>query len=97
MNDSPPEFDSNLYKFQIAEDVNIGHEITKLVAKDPDEQGTIVYAIVEGGDDKFFIEPITGNFSPVFNSGLVVAVKLCFKKYVYNDIWQCTKMSLEVI
>ncbi|KAK2163196.1 hypothetical protein LSH36_84g09039 [Paralvinella palmiformis] len=62
MNDSPPEFDSNLYKFQIAENVNIGHEITKLVAKDPDEQGTIVYAIVEGGDDKFFIEPITGSF-----------------------------------
>ncbi|KAK6636220.1 hypothetical protein RUM43_009878 [Polyplax serrata] len=59
-NDSPPSFRNVQLNFSISEDLPAGHVISRIQAEDPDTIGEISYQLIDGGDEKFDIEPSTG-------------------------------------
>ena len=63
-NDSPPSFGPGPLKFRVSEDLLVGRKIATIRATDPDNIGTIKYALVDGGDQKFSLDATSGILSP---------------------------------
>lgn len=59
-NDSPPQFLDTPFLYNVSEDLEIGHTIATLRAHDPDSLGTVTFKLMDGHDDKFLLEPISG-------------------------------------
>jgi protocadherin Fat 1/2/3 len=62
VNDNFPQFVPKTQTIRVREDLPVGAVITTLVASDIDDgdNGKVTYRLVDGGDNKFIIDPITG-------------------------------------
>ena len=79
INDNSPKFQLDRYDVQAREDLPIGTVVVTIQADDPDDGkgGEVRYALLDGMDDKFEIDRITGTIR--------IAQELDFeKKQVYN-------------
>ncbi|XP_030380643.1 cadherin-related tumor suppressor [Scaptodrosophila lebanonensis] len=61
-NDSPPTILNMPLIYNVSEELDIGGTIATISAYDPDSIGNISYAIMDGHDEKFALEPRTGTF-----------------------------------
>ncbi|KAH8260379.1 hypothetical protein KR026_010588 [Drosophila bipectinata] len=59
-NDSPPQFLETPFLYNVSEDLEIGLTIATLRAHDPDSLGTVTFKLMDGHDEKFLLEPISG-------------------------------------
>ena len=62
VNDNAPKFHPSSYSAQLLEDMPVGMVVTTLFAHDPDfgSNGVVRYSLVDGMDDKFEIDGLTG-------------------------------------
>lgn len=67
-NDSPPRFIPPSLTTVVAENVQTGHVVVTLTAQDDDLEGAVTYDLESGGDDKFEVDPNTGEFKIAFSS-----------------------------
>lgn len=62
VNDNFPEFVPKVVTVRVREDFPVGTAITTLTAHDSDEgeNGTVTYKMIDGADNKFYIDELTG-------------------------------------